>query len=313
MPNQSQNGFPDAQGLEMGDKYNDFYLSFLPGQRLSSCTCPGEEHPGPVHPDGSFTARSCPEIDIFEAQVDGDLGTRGSVSQSSQFAPFNGYYTWDNATYATYYMEKDVTQHMNGYGGGSYQQAASVVSLTNQGCYEMPPAGTPDAGCYAVYGFQYQPGFASDGGQITWINDDKRSWKLDVAGMGSDDTTRISERMVSKEPMVSLALFSVASSQEDAVLCLRPPSRSPIPYSKTFPNFPFPQSLNYTLPDANFAIQYIIANLGMAKGFAPNLDVTLLTFPAHMRIDWVRIYQYDDEINIGCDPTNYPTSNYINR
>jgi beta-glucanase (GH16 family) len=44
-------------------------LSFLPGQRLSRCTCEGESHPGPKHTDGTFVGRSAPEIDIFEAQV----------------------------------------------------------------------------------------------------------------------------------------------------------------------------------------------------------------------------------------------------
>ena len=45
--------------------------SYLGGQRLSRCTCPGESHPGPVHEDGSLVGRSAPEIDVFEAQVRG--------------------------------------------------------------------------------------------------------------------------------------------------------------------------------------------------------------------------------------------------
>jgi hypothetical protein len=60
--------------------------SLLPGQRLSACTCAGESHPGPKNQDGSFVGRSAPEIDLFEALVD---GKRGQVSQSAQWAPFN--------------------------------------------------------------------------------------------------------------------------------------------------------------------------------------------------------------------------------
>jgi hypothetical protein len=60
--------------------------SLLPGQRLSACTCPGESHPGPKRQDGSYVGRSAPEIDLFEALVDGN---RGQVSQSAQWAPFN--------------------------------------------------------------------------------------------------------------------------------------------------------------------------------------------------------------------------------
>lgn len=37
---------------------------------------------------------------------------------------------------------------------GAYQQTTSGLSLTDQDCYEL------DMGCYSVYGFEYQPGFA---------------------------------------------------------------------------------------------------------------------------------------------------------
>jgi beta-glucan synthesis-associated protein KRE6 len=48
--------------------------SYLPGQRLSACTCPGESHPGPVRKNGDYVGRSAPEIDIFEATIDGGVG-----------------------------------------------------------------------------------------------------------------------------------------------------------------------------------------------------------------------------------------------
>lgn len=34
-------------------------LSYLPGQRVSACTCPGEDHPGP----NVQTGRGAPEIE----------------------------------------------------------------------------------------------------------------------------------------------------------------------------------------------------------------------------------------------------------
>lgn len=58
----------------------NYRLSFLPGQKLSRCTCPGESHPGPIHKDKSYVGRSAPEIDIIEAQVAGDP-PMGEVSQ----------------------------------------------------------------------------------------------------------------------------------------------------------------------------------------------------------------------------------------
>lgn len=66
--NQSINGQPVA-ATEGGDTGKGGVLSYLPGQRLSRCTCPGESHPGPKHPDGTFVGRAAPEIDVFEAQV----------------------------------------------------------------------------------------------------------------------------------------------------------------------------------------------------------------------------------------------------
>jgi beta-glucan synthesis-associated protein KRE6 len=149
-------------------------------------------------------ARSSPEIDIIEAQIDSGLGARGSASQSAQFAPFNAYYQWDNATYATFYMAPD-DQHLNTYGGGVYQQAASTVSLANQDCYQLPAGG--GQGCYSIYGFQYKPGYAEDNAYITWINDDKLSWRMDAAGFGPDANTGVSARPVSKEPMVRILLY----------------------------------------------------------------------------------------------------------
>ena len=58
--------------------------------------------------------------------------------------------------------------------------------------------------------------------------------------------------------------------------------------------------------------QYMILNLGMSVGFSGAIDYDRLTFPAEMKVDWVRIYQYEEDINVGCDPPSYPTSNYIN-
>ena len=66
--NQTKDGLPLAATTGNDDSY-DGVLSYLPGQRLSRCTCSGESHPGPVHSDGTYVGRSAPEIDMFEAQV----------------------------------------------------------------------------------------------------------------------------------------------------------------------------------------------------------------------------------------------------
>lgn len=44
-----------------------------------------------------------------------------------------------------------------------------------------------------------------------------------------------------------------------------------------------------------------------------NVDIEHLTFPATMRVDWIRVYQPKDNVNIGCDPKDFPTADYINQ
>jgi beta-glucanase (GH16 family) len=244
-PNQTVHGLPIA-ATENGDKGNLDRLSYLPGQRLSRCTCPGESHPGPAHSDGTYVGRAAPEIDIFEAQISEDFG---AVSQSAQWAPFNAGYLWFNTS--TNLLIDDLTvSTLNPYIGGAFQQATSVVSKTNQDCYELATQ------CFSVYGFEYKPGF--DKGYITWINDGKKAWTLMQPGLAADTRVEISARPIPQEPM------------------------------------------------------YIIMNLGMSRNFG-NVDLEHLTFPTTMRIDWIRVYQPADAINIGCDPKDFPTQAYINK
>ncbi|KAK7058129.1 GH16 domain-containing protein [Favolaschia claudopus] len=250
LPNQTLHGGPPAAVNSGDDDSVNNVLSYLPGQRLSRCTCKGESHPGPIHSsDGSYVGRSAPEIDIFEGQIGGPDGAHvGQVSQSAQWAPFNAGYVWDNSSANQIVVDWDLSHH-NTYKGGIYQQPTSVVSTTNQDCYQQIQ------GCYAVQAFEYVPGY--DDGYITWVTDNKVSWTLMGAGVGKDDATQIAARPITDEPL------------------------------------------------------YILANLGISNGFG-FIDFEHLVFPSIMRIDWVRVYQHPDKINIGCDPAERPTSDYIN-
>ena len=51
------------------------------------------------------------------------------------------------------YIADPSISDLNTFIGTATQQATSVVSQTNQDCYE---GGT---GCFSVYGFEYKPGF----------------------------------------------------------------------------------------------------------------------------------------------------------
>ncbi|KIY46300.1 glycoside hydrolase family 16 protein [Fistulina hepatica ATCC 64428] len=200
LPNQTLDGKPTTALTSGSSSYNGT-LSYLPGQRLSRCTCEGESHPGPKHSDGTFVGRSAPEIDVFEAQV---WDNKGAVSQSGQWAPFDKAYVWHN-TSETYHIVNSSNSILNSYLGGVYQEASSVISYTNQSCYEV--GGT---GCFSTYAIEYKPGF--DDAYISWIADDTLQWTLYVAGVAADEAVEISARPVPQEPMYMLINLAFSSS-----------------------------------------------------------------------------------------------------
>lgn len=101
-------------------------ISYLPGQRLSVCTCDGEEHPN------QGTGRGAPEIDILEGATDTVLGV-GTASQSYQVAPFDIWYIPD---YDFIEIHNFTTTTMNTYCGGPFQQAISAVTTLNTSWYQ---------------------------------------------------------------------------------------------------------------------------------------------------------------------------------
>ncbi|KAF8976990.1 beta-glucan synthesis-associated [Cyathus striatus] len=161
-----------------GDAAHFDMLSYLPGQRLSACTCAGESHPGPIRSDGSYVGRSAPEIDVIEATVENNVG---KVSLSAQWAPFNAEYKFLNNSDTVIFYDEEVT-HLNSYAGGAYQQTTSGLAITNQSCYEL------SGGCFSTYGFEF------DDAYITWISSGVKAWTIFGAGMGKDAATEISAR-----------------------------------------------------------------------------------------------------------------------
>ncbi|KAH9875112.1 hypothetical protein J1614_004601 [Plenodomus biglobosus] len=58
----------------------------------------------------------------------------------------------------------------------------------------------------------------------------------------------------------------------------------------------------------------IIANFGMSNSFAAiDLDEIAKDLPAYMRIDYIRVYQPEDNQIVTCDPEGYPTTDYIEK
>ena len=61
-------------------------------------------------------------------------------------------------------------------------------------------------------------------------------------------------------------------------------------------------------------MQYIIFNLGISQNFGDFSFADLEDgWPFEMVVDWVRVYQDPDNINIGCDTKDYPTKDYIEK
>lgn len=164
-------------------------VSYLPGQRVSACTCPGGDHPGPSNDIG----RGVPEIDIIEHQIDVSLW-QGEVSQSFQVAPFNYQYEFDNSTSDITIYDDSITS-INSYKGGVYQQAVSAVTLIDKTHYNDE--------AYGAYGFEwYSDPDNRDDGFIEWVSGGKQSWKILPSASRADPVMEISDRIIAEEPMV---------------------------------------------------------------------------------------------------------------
>lgn len=248
------NGPPAAHFAQYpGDKG----LSYQPGQRYSSCTCKGEDHPGPwLNDQKRYRGRSAPEIDIIEAAVEanGRGGLKGTVSQSAQFAPYDAQYHWHNKSNADFQFYDHMNAHLNPYVGGVYQQAVSGLPDSDQSSYELLHKDQ-----YATYGFEWVPQKYGNGDSyVTWQIGGQPTWTLRESGMQANADAQIGARILSNEP------------------------------------------------------HYAILNFGMSEQFG-KVDFDNLVFPAIMKVDYIRIYQRSDIINIGCSPDDYPTAAFIDK
>ncbi|KAI1798328.1 beta-glucan synthesis-associated [Ganoderma leucocontextum] len=232
------------------DKYNN-ELSWLPGQRLSSCTCAGEDHPGPSNSKG----RGVPEIDILEVERNKTTDSVGQVvSQSAQFAPFTHDYLYLNDTTDEYTIYNPLITRANDYRGSAVQQALSALTNLPDDMFQGSGAN------FKTLGFEYwaNPSNRNEG-FITWQSNGQPTYRVGATAMGPDqgsDGSQVGARLIPEEPMS------------------------------------------------------IILNLGISSNWQ-GIDLTTMIFPAIMQVDYVRVYQRKGHTNIGCDPPDYPTKNYI--
>ncbi|KAI0002450.1 concanavalin A-like lectin/glucanase [Russula compacta] len=225
----------------------EYRLPYLSGQRLSACTCPGEDHPGPSSDKG----RGAPEIDVLEA-VHSKHGSGGVVSQSAQFAPFTHDYLYNHVTDQDWMVYNTTVSRPN-----SHRYVQQAVS----GLTDLPSDIFEGSGqVFHTFGFEYlaSPQARSEG-FITWQMDNTRTIRMGAGAVGpgqGPDGSGVSQRLISEEPMS------------------------------------------------------IVLNLGLSQNWQ-GIDLTTMTFPSEMLVDYVRVYQREDLVNIGCDPVDYPTAQYI--
>jgi beta-glucanase (GH16 family) len=176
-------------------------LSKLPGQRLPSCTCPGEDHPTPGK------GRGAPEIDIIEVGASWGDNHLPVATQSYQVAPFDLWW-YPNYNYTVY---PDYTlSYPNSYTGGPFQQALSGTSNLNKQWF--------DGVQYQRYSFEYVPG-EGEHAYINWKVGDTTMWTLDGRAIGPNGN--IAARQISEEPMsmiLNLGTSHAWAAFDDALL-----------------------------------------------------------------------------------------------
>jgi beta-glucanase (GH16 family) len=167
-------------------------LSNLPGQRLPSCTCPGEDHPTPGK------GRGAPEIDIIEVGATYAPHNMPIATQSFQVAPFD---IWWYPNYDYTAVPDNTLSGYNGYTGGPYQQAISATTNLNKKWY--------DGEQYQRYSFEYAPGEGKDA-FISWKVGDQTMWMMDGRAIGPNGN--VAARQVSEEPMSLILNLGISNS-----------------------------------------------------------------------------------------------------
>ncbi|KAH6629628.1 beta-glucan synthesis-associated [Boeremia exigua] len=167
-------------------------LSNLPGQRLNSCTCPGEDHPTPG------TGRGAPEIDIIEVGATYPPHNMPIATQSFQVAPFDIHW-YPNYNF-TAFPDYSLSWY-NGYTGGPYQQAISATTNLNKDWF--------DGQQYQRYSFEYVPGEGKDS-YISWQVGDQMMFMMDGRSIGPNGN--IQARQISEEPMSLILNLGISNS-----------------------------------------------------------------------------------------------------
>ncbi|KDQ52324.1 glycoside hydrolase family 16 protein [Jaapia argillacea MUCL 33604] len=188
----------DASGATTGNS-----LSSQPGQKLSACTCSGEDHPGPTTSKG----RGAPQIDILEVET---VGNRPVVSQSTHLAPYTHDYLYNNATTDQFQIIDPSITTPNTYHGSVAEQAISALTVLPDDMFQ----GSGDS--FKTLGVEY---FADpskrDEGFITWQSNGKATVRVGAGAVGPDqgpEGSMVGQRLIPEEPMSIILNLGISSN-----------------------------------------------------------------------------------------------------
>ncbi|KDQ15829.1 glycoside hydrolase family 16 protein [Botryobasidium botryosum FD-172 SS1] len=168
--------------------------SSLKGQKLSACTCPGEDHPGPSPAQG----RGAPQINVF----DGHAATHGAVAQSALFAPYSA---GSNYSASAVEITDSTKTSLSALKGSTAAQVLSAETTVDPSVY------TGSGGsAFGVFGFEYwsDPAAPADG-YISWIAGGEKVFTVRAPAVGADPASGVGQRLISEEPMVRFLQFFV--------------------------------------------------------------------------------------------------------
>ncbi|PSK36163.1 hypothetical protein B9Z65_5978 [Elsinoe australis] len=166
--------------------------SMLPGQRLPSCTCAGEDHPSPG------TGRGAVEIDVLEGAADWGFKGYSTATQSMQVAPFD---IWYYPNYQFFETPNYQNSFVNSYTGGPFQQAVSVTTMLNNKWF--------DGAAYQRYSYDYEPG-TDENAHVAFLVGDDIQGKFDGRALGPNGNVKA--RPIAQEPMSIILNLGISPS-----------------------------------------------------------------------------------------------------
>lgn len=238
LPNQTapgRRGYSTVTGYEYDD--GKVGLNWNNGMRTPSCTCSGEDHPGPNNKVG----RSAPELDILEAQI--RAKSVGQASQSLQAAPFDPGHNWRTNLSEIY--DSSVTTY-NSFTGNVYQSTISGVSTIPDTAY------LKTGNRFTTFALEYTPDFTERGrGSITWYIDGKAMWTMSESSIGPRPEIDMGQRLIPLEALSIVMNFGISRGfQADLDFdTLRFPATMKVDYVRVYQLDSGPDRVSCSPPD----------------------------------------------------------------